>query len=352
MSGLIFSEASGFADSLFGKSAYPIHMVLEKSLEAFEQSSAVDKIFSKRKSKYFAEKVTALSAMDNWSPSGENSAPATSGMAEVFDKVIEHVVWTNSFAITREMVDDSNFDLMRIRATKMMQAWGRTREEFAMAMLAGGTGKTIKYAGRVFDTTAADKMPLFSKTHPNFFNSKKTQSNLFSDAFSNKVLAHAETAMQNFVGDKNEILGIVPDTIMIPNDAELKYAVFEAIGADKDPATSNNGFNYNYGRWTVIINPYWVLPVGSTDKPYIMMDTSFNKNDGTALWFERVPVEVSAYEDKYNGTKAAIYDGYARFGVGFNNWRGMIMGGVTGGTSLIASNGTSGGEGGSENSSD
>ena len=55
MSGLIFSEASGVADSLFGKSAYPIHIVLEKSLEAFELSSAVDKIFSKRKSKYFAE---------------------------------------------------------------------------------------------------------------------------------------------------------------------------------------------------------------------------------------------------------------------------------------------------------
>lgn len=335
MPGLIFSEASGFADSLFGKSAYPISMVLEKSLEAFEQSSAVDKLFSKRKSKHFAEKVTALSAMDNWAPSGENSTPATAGMAETFNKVIEHVVWTNSFAITREMVDDSNFDLMRIRATKMMQSWGRTREEFGMAMLAGATGKTISYAGKLFDTTAADGKPLFAKDHPNFFNTKKTQSNLFADAFSNKVLAHAETAMQNFKGDKDEILGIVPDTILIPNDAALKYAVFEAIGADKDPATSNNGFNYNYGRWNVIVNPYWVLPAGSTDKPYILLDSNFNSNDGTALWYERVPVEVSAYEDKYNGTKAAIYDGYARFGVGFNNWRGMIMGGVNGGTTLM-----------------
>lgn len=72
---------------------------------------------------------------------------------------------------------------------------------------------------------------------------------MFSDKFSNKVLGQMETMMQNFKGDKDEILNVSPDTIIIPNDATLKYDVFEAIGADKDPDTSNNGFNYQYGRW-------------------------------------------------------------------------------------------------------
>jgi hypothetical protein len=43
-------------------------------------------------------------------------------------------------------------------------------------------------------------------------------------------------------------LGLVPDTIIIPNDAMLKKEVFAAIGADKDPNTANNGFNFQFGR--------------------------------------------------------------------------------------------------------
>lgn len=333
--GLVFSQTSELAKSLYGDSAEPIHMVLEQEVEAFEQSSAVNQIFSKRKSKHFAERMTGMSAMDNWSPGGENSVPSMVGMEEVFDKVFRHTVWTARFVITREMIDDSNFDLMRLRAAKMMQAWGRTKEEFAAALLFGATGNSITYGGRKFDTTCADGLPLFSKAHPYYGGKKtKTQSNLYSDPFSNRTLAKLETRMQNFEGDKEEILNVAPDTIIIPNDGDLKYTVFEAIGADKDPNTSNNGFNYNYGRWHIIIDPYWKVAADAEVKPYILMDSKFNETDGTAVWFDRVPVEVNAHLDDYNGTKAAIYDGYARFSAGFNNWRGMLMGGVTGGTAL------------------
>lgn len=328
--GLIFSEANGFADSVFGKSAYPINMVMEQALESFEQNSAVDKIFNMRTSKHFAEKVTAMSAMDNWTPANENAAPALNEMGEVFSKVIEHTPWNSRFVITREMVDDAQLDVMRLRATKMVQAWGRTKEDFAAKMLAGGLGNSISYAGRNFDTTTADGKPLFSTAHQNFYKASKTQTNKFSDAFSNSVLAEMETRMQNFVGDKDEILGIAPDTIIIPNDGALKMAVFEAIGADKDPNTANNGFNYNFGRWTVIVNPY--LKFTGADKPFILLDSHFNDVEGVALWYNRVNMEVKAFVDQ--DTNAAVYQGYARFGAGFNNWRGIAIGGVSGGTAL------------------
>ena len=58
--------------------------------------------------------------------------------------------------------------------------------------------------------------------------------------------------MQNFMDDNGNLLTLAPDTIIIPNDYSLKNAVFEAIGADKDPDTANNGFNYLFGRWNVI----------------------------------------------------------------------------------------------------
>lgn len=230
MAGLILNEASGFADSIFGKSSAPIAMVLEQSLEAFEQQSALGKIFSMRKSKHHSEKMAAISAMGGFSPVGENGAHPVTDMAEVFDKIIEHMVWKNRFSISREMIDDAQLDIMRLRASKFAQAYNRTREEFGAAMIGGATGSSITYSGKKFSTLAADGKPLFSTAHPSYFKSTSTQSNMFSDKFSNKVLGQMETMMQNFKGDKDEILNVSPDTIIIPNDATLKYDVFEAIG--------------------------------------------------------------------------------------------------------------------------
>ena len=334
MAGLVLTQSAGFADSIFGKSAAPIHMVLEQGLEAFEQQSAYDKIFSVRNSKNYAEKLTALSAMGEFEPVGENGGHPVTDMTEVFSQTIEHTVWKNRFYISREMVDDAKLDVMRIQANKFTQAYGRGREVFGASLIGGAMGNSITYKGKKFSTLCADGKPLFSKAHPSFYNANKTQSNLFAGAFSVDTLAQIETAMQNFKGDKGEILGLVPDTIIIPNDAMLKKAVFAAIGADKDPNTANNGFNFQFGRWNVIVWPYLAFTAGITagDKPFILIDSRFNDLDGTAVWFDRVKLEVSADTDR--DTNAAVYDGYARYGAGFNNWRGMAIGGVTGGTAL------------------
>jgi hypothetical protein len=97
--------------------------------------------------------------------------------------------------------------------------------------------------------------------------------------------------------------------------------------------STDNGFNFQFGRWNVIVWPYLQFAgVKSGDKPFILMDSHFNDLDGTAVWFDRVKLEVKAYEDK--DTDAGVYDGYARYGAGFNNWRGMAIGGVTDGTAF------------------
>ena len=333
MAGLVLTQSAGFADSIFGKSAAPIHMVLEQGLEAFEQASAYDKIFSVRSSKNYAEKLTALSAMGEFEPVGENGGHPVTDMTEVFSQTIEHTVWKNRFYISREMIDDAKLDVMRIQANKFTQAYGRGREVFGASLIGGAMGDHIIYKGKKFSTKCADGMPLFSKAHPSFYDKKKTQSNMFAGEFSVDTLAQIETAMQNFKGDKDEILGLVPDTIIIPNDAMLKRDVFAAIGADKDPNTANNGFNFQFGRWNVIVWPYLTFAGASTgDKPFILMDSRFNDLDGTAVWFDRVKLEVNADTDR--DTNAAVYDGYARYGAGFNNWRGMAIGGVTGGSAL------------------
>lgn len=138
-----------------------------------------------------------------------------------------------------------------------MTSYHRTRELFGAALYGGAikAATTAQFKGKTFDITTADGQPLFSAAHPAKV-SGPAQCNLFKDAFSVDALGQMETAMQIFCGDTEEILDVSPDTILIPDLASLKKDVFAAIGADKDPATSNNAFNYQFGRWTVICWPY------------------------------------------------------------------------------------------------
>ena len=118
----------------------------------------------------------------------------------------------------------------------------RTRERFGAALFGAAITKaaSMKFYGKTFDAKCADGKGLFDTAHPSKMG-KATQCNQFSDAFSVDALSAVETEMQGFMGDNGEILDVAPDTILIPNDYQLKRDVFAAVGADKDPDTSNNG---------------------------------------------------------------------------------------------------------------
>ena len=124
--------------------------------------------------------------------------------------------------------------------------------------------------------------------------------------------------MQNTVGDNGELLAIQPDTILIPNDAVLKNKVFEAIGSDKDPATANNGFNYQFGRWNVIVDPYLTLALkklGKTAAPWILLDSHFIQENDGAIFQNRVKLTVKSEIDPNNDNNR--WKGRGRFSAGF-----------------------------------
>lgn len=335
MAGITFSEGSGLADSIFGKSQAPIRMMIEKRGEAFEQQSIVNELFNVMSSSNWAEKFTTMTAMEGFKPVGENGAYPWDNLQEGFSKTLEHMTWKDRFSISREMVDDAKVIDLKREPASFITGYYRTREKFGAALFGAGiSGSTsINYSGKMFDTKTADGKALFAKDHPEKL-TKKTQSNQFSDAFSNDALAAMETAMQDFRGDSNEVLDVSPDTIIIPNQYKLKQAVFAAIGADKDPDTSNNGFNYTYGRWNVIIWPYLNQFIADGTSPWILMDSRYNKEYNGAVWLDRVSLEVRSDIDKNND--ANTWSGYARFTAGFSDWRFAAVGGVTGGTTLVS----------------
>jgi hypothetical protein len=332
MAGIIFSKGSNLNDSVFGKSQEPIKMFLESKVEAYQDMGAMPKIFRQETSKNAMDKYTSMTSMNGFEPVGEGGAYPNDEMQEGFSKIIEYETWKDQFVITQEMVEDSKLMDFKSRPAAFINGYNRTRELFAAALIAGGmAGTSVMFKGKRFDTSAADGKPLFDTAHLSKVKGGN-QSNKFEDAFSNDALMKLETVMQGFKDDNGNILSIAPDTIIIPNDATLKKEVFAAIGADKDPNTANNGFNYTFGRWTVIVWPYLNQFIPSGSKPWILMASQYNEENGGAIWGDRIPLTVKSYIDE--NTDNNIWKGRARFNAGFNDWRAFAVGGIPGGSSL------------------
>ncbi len=327
----IICKLTGENDSFFGQSAAPIFLAMQLEAEQLEDMSALNKVFWVNKSESFAEKLISKTSMKGFMPVGEGGAYPKDDFREGYSQTLYHETFKDQFTITREMVDDNKVLEMNSEALGFTAGYLRTREMFGAAILGSGTGSTVTFRGKSFDTTCADGRPLFSDEHPSITNSYREQSNLFADEFSADTLAAAEAAMQNFRDDNGAPLSIVPDTIIIPNNYKLKQRVFSVLGADKDPDTSNNGFNFTFGRYNIIVWGY--LNDHVDEGTWYLLDSHYNQTRGGLVWFDRQVLEVTPWIDHNNDNY--IWNGYARWSAGANNWRAIAVGGQTGGTKLI-----------------
>lgn len=336
MAGFIYSEGSGLNNSIIGKKLAPIRAILNDGVEAWENKSMIKEIFYMDKSNSWAEHYTSETSLGMFEDVGEGGKVPQNSFQEGFGKTIEPRVWKNSFTVTKEMIDDAKNGKIKTEANKFTSSFGRTRENYAAKILAGGIGKSVVIDGKAYDTTGADGVSFFSKSHPSVtLGTKFLQSNMFKAAFSLSIMDQVQEAMQDFKDDDKHLLSIAPDTIIIGNDAKMKRDILAAIGSDKDPESNKNALNFQCGLWNLLIWPY--LPKTLGGKPYFMMaDKQFLQDYMCIPFVDRKPLEVSNYQDQ--NTDNFVYKGYARFGAGFNNWRGIaICGeGLTDGTELTA----------------
>ena len=330
---ITFSEGSGLNDSVYGKCQAPIRMFLEQRGEQFEQESVLKNLFLMGTSENYGDMMTTMTAMSGFEPVGENGAYPNDSFQEGYNKLLVYETWKDSFAISAEMIEDSKLMDLRKQPAAFMTSYNRTREMFGAALFGGAikAQTSVQYKGKKFDITTADGKSLFNTAHPAKVKGA-AQSNLFKDAFSADALGQMETAMHLFRGDTDEILDVAPDTILIPEIASLKKAVFAAIGADKEPTTSNNAFNYQYGRWTVIVWSYLNQFITADTTPWVLLDSKYNQTYGGAVWNDRIKLAVRSTIDE--NTDANVWRGRSRFNAGFNDWRFAAVGGVSTGSEL------------------
>ena len=337
MSGfLTVSIGSGLNGTIYGDCQVPLKAFLESRGEAFQRESLLPYLYRMEKSRHWAERYSSETAMGDFEPVGEGGDYPKTGFEDGYFRDIVNMTFKQSFSVTQELVEDCLLGTMKQRANKLVTAYGRTREKFGRILYAGGLyGTTVSYKGKTFACGSADGQALFSKTHPNKVNGAK-KTNLYKGTFTNTLLGKIETEMQNVKGDNGELLGVAPDTIWIPNDAALKDAVFSAVGADKEPTSGNNAFNYQFGRWNIIVDPYLTAALTdlgkSSEKPFFLLDSKFIELNDGPIFQDRVPLDVKSVIDNNNDNN--VWQGRARFGAGFADWRFVAVGNMSTGTDL------------------
>lgn len=322
MSGITFTQASGVADSIFGKSQEPIRAIITKQVEAFEKVSLIDKLFYMDKSDNFAEKYTIETSLGDFEDVGENGAYPKTGFVEGFSAVITPVTWKSSFEVSKEMIEDAKIGKIKSKTKQFTASFGRTREKFAADLLVAGIGKTFKTKKKTYPIHCADGTPMFNANHPSKTKKNFFQSNLFNQAFSQDVMDAVQEKMQKFCDDDGNLLNVMPNTILIPNHGPTKRAVFAAVGSELDPESNNNAWNFQCGLWNVLVWNY--LPNKINGEPYFFMaDSDFLQDYMCMPWVDRVQLEVKSTIDE--NTDANVFSGRARFFAGFNNWRGIAL---------------------------
>ena len=334
MASVILSEATGQLKALYGDIQDPLASYIEHKAEDIEaEESVCFKVFDKRKSTHYAESYRSETEMADMLPVGENGDYPSTGYQEGYDKTINNMTFKNSFAISREMMDDNILTSIGKKPDKLLRSYyrGRCRNMAAAIGNALQGNTSFKVNGFEFSTVCADGSCVFSKNHKPKI-SGKVQSNLFADEFSADALFAAITKMQNFKDENGNTLSLCPDTIIIPNNnAALKKSVIQAIASIKEADSANNAINPLFGQLDIVTWGYLNDYIGELNAPWILFDSKYNaENDGN-IYQERTDLEIRS---ELGGNDANIWKGYARYGFGFVDFRQMLAGGISGGSAL------------------
>ncbi len=333
---IIYSKGSG-TNAAIGKLETPIKMVIERESSILAQKGGIcDWLFNVEDSNRFGETIIGQTDFGTFRATLEGEEANQDTIRESGSKFIEHIQYTKEFAISAEMMEDANFGLAvdaRRRAESFARAYHRTRNKICEMALVFGEENLLEYAGAEIDITCMDGKPLFSREHK--YSTQGVQSNFFYGQYTNfgdggnatrdpsrfaEVLYSLSHKLRMMKDDNGEVLGYTADTIILPgNSPKLEATVKAVCGSDKAPFSTDNSINLHYGNWNIVVLPSW-LPAKES---FMLMSSEANKNLCGNMFFNRVPLTVTNWVDHHTGNY--IWNGRCRFGVGFGNYKHILL---------------------------
>ena len=347
--GIIFNIEQSARLSDFNILQEPIKMILDNEVEAFEKGSIIPEVFVQKTTDRYMEEYRSSTSMDGFKPTEDMEVAGISDFEESYFQQFTTQIWTNSFVVSKQTMEDNKMMDIDTKSMGFIKSYGRTREQYAVAMIGAGLGNTYpEYkiyakAGKGMDTTDGDiegtRQQYFSNAHKTVKlrdgREQITQSNKFYadlkfDAnIANieekvlDVLGQVEAKMAVYKNDKGEIVPVDVNKIVTGKNYRLVDILMRGLKSKYGAAMEGNGINTQYGKYKVITNAYLSGIKGFTDKEsgLLLISDDRNREGLGAVWFDRVPLTVRSYVDQK--TEANVWAGRARFGAGFGDFRAM-----------------------------
>ena len=330
---IIVSKNSNLNDNLWNEwSDQLIAVMQDTDTEKNNADEFVNAVFNVKKSNKFGEKATGLTEFADFEIVGEGQGAVQDDLQEGFSKLIEHKAFMKKFILTAEMAEDSAVDMMKAKAANFVNAYKRSRAQYASNALTSQAATFSFGTATGLDATTGDGKALFATDHP-FKKGTGTQSNVFTNAFgtTSEMLNRLANVGRNFKNSSGIAMGYTFDTIIIPSNCPaLEDTVKKIIRTDLMVGSDLNDVNTQKGLWKLVVDPFWQVTDGS--EPYILMSSQANKEMLGNLFFDRIPLTMKDEVDV--DTHNYIWSGRARFSAGFSNWAHVILGGANEGTTL------------------
>ena len=255
MSNIIYAKSDKALDPMIGRYEHPIKMIISSESDEYRKKhSIVEKLFNIEKSNRYSETIVGENNFDVFAVTKEGQGAENDSVTTTFDKTIFHHQFMKEFTVTAEMMEDAKNGIAadaKRRAAAFARAYEQTRNKLAMKALYSGTATSMTFAKGTFDISVADGKALFDGAHT--FAPEKmagvTQSNLFHKAITTtaaleEALNIASNKMRNFYDEDGEVLGYVPDIIVIPgNRAGLEAMVKKVCGSEREAGGNKNDIN-------------------------------------------------------------------------------------------------------------
>lgn len=335
MAGITISVSSEVMQSRFGNLQDPLCSYIESRAEVYEQELDLYKeVFSEVDSKHYGEAYSGETELEDLLPVGENGAYPNSDFQEGYSKTIRNMTFKGQFSISREAIDDDVLGTLKKKPEKLLKSYYRGKARLMARMIGEALQGNASFTanGFPFSTVGADGVCVFSGSHAPKV-SGGNQCNVYSDSFSSSALFAAIQKMQNLKDDNGNTLNINPNAILISNkNASLKQSVLEVVSSLQKPGTANNDNNVLFGNLKVLCSPYLNDYLGALSAPWVLLDTSYIEDNDCNILQNRINLELKSIISHVND--ANVWQAYARYGVGFVDFRGMLACGVTGASSM------------------
>lgn len=202
--------------------------------------------------------------------------------------------------VKRKLLDDDQYGIIGDTARRLGISSMQLRERHAASVFNNAFSSSF---------VGGDGVSLCNDSHPDNPNSSGTQDNAYALELSATNIETMRIAMMQYKDDAGNVLGVMPDTILVPLALENTARI--ATQSMNKPGSMDNDVNPQNGRWNIVVWPYL-----TDTNAWFMMDSVWMRE--SLIWYNRITPEFTFKELSQVEVK---WQAYMRYSYGWKDWR-------------------------------